>query len=121
MTKLIPLEDRVTIIQDEAVKQTPGGLAIPEISQQKPKAGTIVAVGPGRPGKDTPIGYMHNDVFYQSMDGREILLGDRIVPVYTVPLKEGDRVLFVPYAGTEIQHEGTTYLIMRFSDIISRI
>lgn len=88
--KLIPLEDRVTLIQDEAIKETPTGLAIPETAQQKPKMGTIVAVGPGKPN-------------------------------YPMAVKTGDRVLFVPYAGTEVEHEGKKYLIMRMSDLIAII
>ncbi|MCM1372005.1 MAG: co-chaperone GroES [Bacteroides sp.] len=34
-------------------------------------------------------------------------------------LKEGDRVLYGKYAGTEIEHEGKKYLIMRQSDVVA--
>ena len=34
-------------------------------------------------------------------------------------LKEGDRVLYGKYAGTEIEHEGKNYLIMRQSDVVA--
>lgn len=34
-------------------------------------------------------------------------------------LKEGDTVLYGKYSGTEIEHEGEKYLIMRQSDIIA--
>ena len=34
-------------------------------------------------------------------------------------LKEGDRVLYGKYAGTEIGHEGKKYLIMRQSDVVA--
>ena len=34
-------------------------------------------------------------------------------------LKEGDKVLFGKYAGTEIEHEGKKYLIMRQSDVVA--
>jgi chaperonin GroES len=34
-------------------------------------------------------------------------------------LKEGDKVLYGKYAGTEIEHEGKKYLIMRQSDILA--
>ena len=34
-------------------------------------------------------------------------------------LKEGDKVLYGKYAGTEIEHEGKKYLIMRQSDGVS--
>ena len=34
-------------------------------------------------------------------------------------LKEGDKVLYGKYAGTEIEHEGKKYLIMRQSDVVA--
>lgn len=36
-------------------------------------------------------------------------------------LKEGDNVLYGKYAGTEIELEGTKYLIMRQSDVLAVI
>ena len=36
-------------------------------------------------------------------------------------LKEGDKVLFGKYAGTEIEYEGEKYLIMRQSDVFAVI
>ena len=34
-------------------------------------------------------------------------------------VKEGDTVLYGKYAGTEVEFDGTTYLIMRQSDILA--
>lgn len=34
-------------------------------------------------------------------------------------LKAGDQVLYGKYAGTELEHEGTKYLIMRQSDVLA--
>jgi chaperonin GroES len=34
-------------------------------------------------------------------------------------LKEGDHVLYGKYAGTEIEHDGKKYLIMRQSDVVA--
>lgn len=36
-------------------------------------------------------------------------------------LKAGDQVLYGKYAGTEIEHEGKKYLIMRQSDVVALI
>lgn len=36
-------------------------------------------------------------------------------------LKEGDNVLYGKYAGTEIEFEGTKYLMMRQSDVLAII
>lgn len=118
--KIIPLEDRVIILQDESKKETEGGLLIPETAQQKPSSGTIMKVGPGKPkDKETPIGYIFNGEFRQSIDGEKVVLGDRIMPVYNMPLKEGDRVMFSFYAGQEVEEEGQKYTVMRFSDVIA--
>lgn len=119
--KLIPFEDRVTIIQDDAQKQTESGLIIPETSQRKPAQGTIVAVGPGKKDKGLPIGYLVNDVFFGSLDGKEIKSDDRVTPVYTKEVKEGDRVMFSQHAGVKFTLDGQEYLIMRISDVITRI
>ncbi len=37
----------------------------------------------------------------------------------TMVLKEGDQVLYGKYAGTELEHEGEKYLIMRQSDVVA--
>ena len=34
-------------------------------------------------------------------------------------LKEGDQVLYAKSAGTELEHEGKKYLIMRQSDVVA--
>ena len=34
-------------------------------------------------------------------------------------LKEGDTVLYGKYAGTELEYEGTKYLMMRQSDVLA--
>lgn len=34
-------------------------------------------------------------------------------------LKVGDEVLYGKYAGTEVEHEGNKYLIMRQSDVVA--
>ena len=36
-----------------------------------------------------------------------------------VTVKVGDNVLYGKYAGTELQHDGSDYLIMRESDILA--
>tara|TARA_B100000579_G_scaffold170854_1_gene139186 strand:+ start:467 stop:745 length:279 start_codon:yes stop_codon:yes gene_type:complete len=36
-----------------------------------------------------------------------------------ITLKVGDQVLYGKYAGTELQHEGSDYLIMKESDILA--
>lgn len=90
--KFRPLLDRVVIKRVEEDNKTAGGLIIPDTAKEKPSQGLIVAVGPG---------------------GRD----DEGKPV-TMTLKEGDRILFGKWAGTEIKVNGEDLLIMRESDVL---
>lgn len=117
----IPLEDRVLIRQDEAKKEK-GGILIPDTAQAKPPTGIIVKIGPGKPrGQEEPIGYSVNDIFHDSIGGKTITDQDRVVPVYSTLLKENDRIMYARHAGVEIEVNGETLLVMRFSDIICRV
>lgn len=90
--KFRPLLDRVVIKRIEEDNKTAGGLIIPDTAKEKPSQGLIVAVGPG---------------------GRD----DEGKPV-TMTLKEGDRILFGKWAGTEIKVNGEDLLIMREADVL---
>ena len=87
--------DRVVIRRIEEEKKTAGGLIIPDTAKEKPSQGIVIAVGPG---------------------GRD----DEGKPV-TMTLKEGDRVLFGKWSGTEIKLDGEELLIMREADILGII
>jgi len=91
--KLRPLGDRVWVEPIEQEEMTASGIILPETAKEKPQEGKVLAVGPG----------VRDDK------------GER----QPLDVKVGDRVLFAKYAGTEIKHEGTKYLIMRESDILA--
>lgn len=93
MVKVKPLGKRVLIQRSKAVA-TKGGILLPDTAQEKPKEGKVVAVGPGK----------HDD-------------RGRLDPV---SVKEGDRVLFSSYAGTEVKNIGDEeeYLIISEDDIL---
>lgn len=90
-----PLGDRVLLQRVEAEDKTAGGILLPESAKEKPKEGKIVAVG----------------------DGRMLDNGERS----SFSVKNGDRVLFSSYAGTEVKVDGEEYLIMREEDILGII
>jgi chaperonin GroES len=90
-----PLADRVLVQALEAAEKTAGGLYIPDNAKEKPQKGKIVAAGPGK----------------ASDSGSLIKL----------EVKVGDTVLYGKYSGTEVQVEGSDYLIMRESDILAVI
>ena len=90
--KLRPLNDRILVQRLEEATTTKGGIIIPDSAKEKPAEGKVVAVGNGKMGDD----------------------GKRV----PVEVKEGDRVLFGKYSGTEVKLEGEEYLIMREDDIL---
>ena len=47
-------------------------------------------------------------------------IGGIIIPEAMI-LKEGDEVLYGKYSGTELEFEGTKYLMMRQSDVLAII
>ncbi|MDH4120550.1 MAG: co-chaperone GroES [Deltaproteobacteria bacterium] len=90
--KLRPLHDRVIVERIEADTKTAGGIFIPDSAKEKPQQGKVIAVGKGKRKED----------------------GNLIPP----DVKEGDRVLFGKYSGTEVTIDGKEYLIMREEDIL---
>ena len=89
--KLKPLLDRVVIKRIEEENRTVGGIIIPDTAKEKPSQGVVVAVGPG--GRDD--------------DGKLVQM----------TLKEGDRVLFGKWSGTEVKIEGEDLVIMKESEV----
>jgi chaperonin GroES len=88
-----PLHDRVIVERLEEEEKTAGGIIIPDAAKEKPQQGKVIAVG----------------------KGRILEKGDVVPPV----VKEGDRVLFSKYAGTEVKLDDNEYLIMREDDILA--
>jgi chaperonin GroES len=88
-----PLADRVLVKPADAEEKTKSGIIIPDTAKEKPMRGTIVAAGEGK------VADSGNLVKLQ--------------------VKAGDEVLYGKYAGTEINVDGTDYLIMRESDILA--
>lgn len=85
-----PLGERVLVEASAQEETTSFGIVLPDSAKEKPQEGTVIAVGAG-----------------SLKDGVRVPL----------EVKEGDRVLFSKYAGTEIKYEGKEYLIMKESDI----
>ena len=95
MASIKPLQDRVIIRRIEEGEQIRGGIIIPDTAKEKPQEGEVIAVG----------------------EGKKLDNGERV----PLDIKEGDRVLFGKYAGTEIKLDGDEYLIMREDDILGVI
>jgi chaperonin GroES len=89
---LKPLHDRVLVSRTEGEEKTSGGLIIPDSAKEKPAEGVIVACGDGA-----------------RKDSGELI---------EMAVKDGDRVLFGKWSGTEVSVDGEELLMMKESDIL---
>jgi chaperonin GroES len=93
--KIKPLHDRVIVKRNESEQKTASGIIIPDTAKEKPQEGIVIAVGTG----------------IRKEDGT----------VLPLDVKEGDKILFGKYAGTEIKIEGDEFLMMKEDDILGII
>ena len=90
--KFRPLHDRVVVRRLEEEERTKGGIIIPDTAKEKPQQGEVIAAGPGA----------------RNEQGQLVALD----------VKEGDRILFGKWSGTEVKIDGEDLLIMKESDIL---
>jgi chaperonin GroES len=90
--QLKPLGDRVVLKQQEAEEKTQSGIILPDSAQEKPQAAVVVAVGPGK-----------------EENGHKTVM----------QVKEGDKVIYSKYSGTEVKYGEETYIIVSQNDIIA--
>ncbi len=91
--KIRPLGEKILVKRLEAETMTAGGIVLPDSAKEKPKEGTVLAVGDGR------------------------MLADGTRGKFQVA--KGDVVLFTSYAGTEIKIDSEEYLLMDESDVLA--
>jgi len=90
--KIKPLQDRVLVRRVKEEEKTKGGIIIPDSAKEKPIEGLVIAVGSGKVLEDGTLRKLE--------------------------VKEGDRILFGKYSGTEVKLDGEDALIMREDDIL---
>ncbi len=90
--KIRPLGDRLLVKRIEEEEKSKGGIIIPDSAKEKPQEGKVVAVGKGKMLEDGKVGPLE--------------------------VKDGDRILFGKYAGTDVKIEGEEHLIMREDDVL---
>jgi chaperonin GroES len=93
MATLKPLGDKVVVKAVEKEEMTASGLVLPDTAKEKPQEGNVIAVGPGK-----------------LLDS-----GERVAP----EVKEGDRVIYSKYSGTEFKLDSEEYLILSERDILA--
>jgi chaperonin GroES len=91
-TKIRPLRDRILVKRMEEETKTTGGIIIPDSAKEKPQSGEVVAIGNGKVFED-----------------------GKVVPL---DVKQGDRILFGKYSGTEIKIDGEEFLILKEEEIL---
>ena len=90
---LKPLADRIVVKRLDPQEKTKSGLVVPDSAKEKPQEGKVIAVGTGR------------------------LLDDGTVKA--LEIKNGDRVLYGKYSGSEVSLEGEEFLILREEDVLA--
>lgn len=90
--QLKPLGERVVLKQQEAEEKTQSGIILPDSAKEKPQTAVVIAVGPGN-----------------EKDGKKT----------EMQVKEGDRVIYSQYSGTDVKLEDEEYIIVNQSDIIA--
>ena len=94
-TKFTPLHDRILVRRTEEEGTTRGGIIIPDSAKDKPQEGEVISVGKGK----------------SNEEGK----------VRPLDVKEGDRILFGKYSGTEIKLDGEDFIIMREEEVLGVI
>ena len=91
--KIRPLSDRLVVRRTQEEEKTKGGIIIPDTAKEKPLEGVVVAVGSGK-----------------------VLKNGKSMPL---DVKEGDRVLFGKYSGTEVRVEGEELVLLNQDDVLA--
>jgi len=76
----------------EEAETTRGGIIVPDTAKEKPQEGEVISVGKGKINEEGKI---------RPLD-----------------VKEGDRILFGKYSGTEIKLDGEEFIIMREEEVL---
>jgi chaperonin GroES len=88
-----PLHDRILVKREEEEEMRAGSIIIPDTAKEKPQRGKVVAAGAGK----------------VTEDGKRLPLD----------VKNGDRILFGKYSGSEVKIDGDEYLILREEDVLA--
>jgi chaperonin GroES len=94
--KVLPTQDRILVRRVDAEKTTSGGIIIPDTAKEKPMTGIVIAIGNGSKCEKT----------------------GNCIPI---SLKEGQKVLFTKWSGTEVKVGSEELLIMKESDVLAII
>jgi chaperonin GroES len=92
MAKFTPLHDRILVRRVEEAETTRGGIIIPDTAKEKTQEGEVISVGKGKINEEGKV---------RPLD-----------------VKEGERILFGKYSGTEIKIDNEDFVIMREEEVL---
>jgi len=95
MAKFTPLHDRILVRRIEEAETTRGGIILPDTAKEKPQEGEVISAGKGKINEDGKV---------RPLD-----------------VKEGDRILFGKYSGTDIKIDGEDFLIMKEEEVLGLV
>ena len=90
--KLRPLFDKIVVKICEQTEEKQGSFFLPSNTQEKSEVAEVISVGPGG-----------------MIDGKEVKM----------QVKEGDKVLFARYSGSQFKIDGQEVVIIKQSDILA--
>ncbi|XP_060520612.1 10 kDa heat shock protein, mitochondrial-like [Cylas formicarius] len=95
LRRILPLFNRILVKRADPLKESKGGIVLPENPKSRISRGTVIAVGPGT----------------RTENGKQI----------PVCLKPGDEVILPDYGGTRVEMEDEVYFVFREPDILAKI
>ncbi len=91
--KVVPVGDKLVVKRIEANGKTSGGIVLPDAARDKPQQGRVLSIGDGK-----------------------LLPDGRRAPH---EVREGDRVVFGSYAGSEVEIDDEDVLILSADDVLA--
>ena len=91
--KVRPLHDRLVVRRVEEKETAKGGIIIPDTAKEKPQEGEVLAAG----------------------NGKVLENGTKVA----LDVKDGDKILFGKYSGTDIRIDGEDVLILREDEVLA--
>lgn len=91
-TKIQPLAGYILIEPAPKEEKTPAGIVLPDVAEEKPQEGKVIATGPD-----------------SVEDGK----------VIKCPVKVGDKIIYKKWGGNEIKVDGKELLLLKFEDLMA--
>ncbi|HHZ84017.1 MAG TPA: co-chaperone GroES [Nitrospirales bacterium] len=107
---LRPLHDWIIVKPDSELDQSAGGIFIPESAQEKPKQGTILAIGKGR------------DQEEKDEKDRKLKYGEKPAKTFVKTiLKPGQVIIYDQWAGQKVELDGEDLVMVKEDEVLGTV